>query len=300
MRKSAVISFLLLCSVADLPAQTLTSSTGADPMKQGPALHIRNPTRQTLKGTRVAVPPRQRRVPAPTEACLLTVTMPPGLKLLSGIEASPVRFHPDGTCEQDYDVGQPVEHQPATIQPNASIASAPEFTAVKASQKANQSQSLARSGAEASQPRPEIWGGTNSGYLYVYYLDPPPLNLIVNSVRTNMSWSSDTCCLTSVQGSPNYTQLTSTGWSRVSDDFGTYLTCELGSATAEASYVNLVFCGLFAGDWTDTWVDYFYVSTYGNNNDCNMTTSFWALASGSSCARLLRRAFTISQSQYCY
>lgn len=93
-----------------------------------------------------------------------------------------------------------------------------------------------------------------------------------------MSWNSDTCCLTSMGGSPTFYWYVTSGWLEAWHN-STNLRC--------------------AGQHDTTYADYYHVSTYGNNNDCNMTTSFYAPISGG-CTWLLRHAFTIHQSRYCF
>jgi hypothetical protein len=286
MRQSAAVLLCSLSCLAYLPAQTVTPGTKADRVAPT-TLHIINASRHQLMGKRVSVPlppdAALRSTPPPTEACLITVTIPKHLKhlkVISGIQAAPVKFNADGTCEQEYDIGEPIEPQPAPREPDKVHADALERLSSKTS-----------IGTNNREFKPNLWGGSNSGYLSVFYLDP--INITVNSVRTDMTWTSDTCCVTSVTGYGAFYKNEDTGWKEASHDLNTYVSCEVGTATAMAHYYNPIFCvGI------TTYADYYYVTTLGNNQTCRMDTSFYATVSGG-CSSLLRQGFTIYVNQYC-
>jgi len=188
-------------------------------------------------------------------------------------QASELRRKTDGTCETDFDAGDP-----API---------------------------------PGEPQPQDGGSGNgngggNGGITAGYADP--IHLAVTELWVGQSFTYDDLCIYNQSAWPGAWQLVQSGWVDVGYQFSSGMQgpcphCPMGTGYMGASYAsatngafaNSVFCYLLTGNpGAVTFTDYLYVSDYGMPGGSTVWT-FSSTATGG-CSVLLHSFFTFTQS----
>ena len=208
----------------------------------------------------------------PDGSCVFSLTLKPtDKKPIRYEQTSTLRRNTDGTCEMDFNVGDPVP-LPTEPQP-ADGGSGPGF------------------------------GGGNGG-ITAGYADP--VHLAVTELWVGQSFTYDGTCIYSQNAWPGSWQLTATGWVSLGYQFSSGLENEcpecqnhpgfMGPAYAQATngtFSNSVFCYLLTGvPGSVTFTDYSNVTDYGFN-DGSTIWQFSSTATGG-CSVLLHSFYTFT------
>jgi len=264
MKFSHIILFLCLAQLAD--AQT-----------------VLNPQRKTLTGN--WVPTDQSLVPEailaahaaagleyPSGSCVFSLTLKStDKKPVRYEQASELRRNSDGTCEMDFDAGDPA--------PNSIC-----------------------SGTGPDPNSGEGIGGGNGG-ITAGFADP--VCAAVTKLWVGQSFSYDDLCIYSQNAWSGAWQLVQTGWLGLGYQFSAGMQgpcphCPMGTGYMGASYAsatngtftNSVFCYALTGHPGVTFTDYSYVSDYGLPGG----STYWSFSSTATgaCSVLLHSFFTFT------
>lgn len=100
---------------------------------------------------------------------------------------------------------------------------------------------------------------SEGAYSRTWYEDPPGLD--VTSVRNSTNWSYNGNCVLSNTARANYSWLSGSGWSKLSDDLNGGYTCAHSISTSYAKFKNGIFCLTI-----DTYNTYDRNRIYGQEN----------------------------------
>ncbi len=199
---------------------------------------------------------------------------------MSAVENGPVEMLPDGTCRQEYLVGQPV-NAPALPDPPA-----PARAATGTSTDTGPLSSCIQCQRSGSQ-----------GYTYVQYIDP--INIIVNSIESYLFWQWNNCCVLGSTGGEIYTYYSTSGWNPPNPNSNSisYYCLSGGLSLTSAYFYNGIFCNLLTGTLgNSTYAQYNSVNFWGySTGDFQGTwdTALVGYGPAQGCTNLLRRAVTI-------
>ncbi|MCC6394007.1 MAG: hypothetical protein IT167_25645 [Bryobacterales bacterium] len=274
-------------STAEMPNQESTfSAGGTGTSEKVPNVVLFNSSIRVLKGVYKAATLKNGQKVAP--ACVFTLSLTPTEKSLQANAKSPLRVNPDGTCEADFEIGEPPQELLAW---SASLRT----SLIESKTVANPSNLPKLEGSISSKAGASVLldgppGFTQSaGYQNSWFVDP--IGIVVNSVYTQTTWwwyAPDTCIIPQ-SGQYQRTWFSLSGWSLGYENWINGAACGYTTSYATDTFINNGFPACLGG----TVYAYYWPSAVWGQWDGTLTGQFaWSL-SGPACINLLTPQFQL-------
>lgn len=245
-----------------------------------------NSNMRVLKGIYKPASVKNGRNMAP--ACVFTVSLAPHEKAIPANGRSPLRVNADGTCEADFEVGQPPQEL-------IDWATALRTSQIQSSTTTNVPNVPGPDGLTAPKGSiaPQIEGPPGftqaAGYENSWFVDP--VGIVVNSVYTQTTWwwyAPDTCVVPQ-SGQYQRNWFSPSGWSLGYENWINGAACPYTTSYATDTFVNNGFPACLGG----TVYAYYWPSAVWGQWDGTLTGQFaWSL-SGPWCINLLTPQFQL-------
>ncbi len=270
----------------EVQARRGTLQAGGSTERKVPQIPLLGSAIRTLRG--VYQPEKVQDGEKLPAVCVFTFSLRRDETALQANAKSAVRVNPDGSCEADFEVGQPPRE---LIDWAASLRERPlESQTVRTEPKGQDSeQAIEASNSERLLDYGPPGFTQSAGYQTSWFVDP--VGIVVNSVYTQTTWwwyAPDTCV---VPQSAQYqrTWFSPSGWSLGYENWINGATCSYTASYATNIFVNNGFPLCFGG----TVYAYYWPAAVWGGWDGTLTGQFaWSLT-GPSCINLLTPQFQL-------